>query len=122
MNLAYLPGGRPLRRLQHLLVEAEKTDLMLCTEPHKRGLTEVRIEALREGQNGWRSHHTAGPPRRLDKQCLLIEVRKGTLAYLIALGSRPHTPVASSRAQAQDHAKPSSRRQPTRSQPPTTRP
>ena len=44
------------------------------------------------------------------------EVRKGTRAYLIALGSRPHTPVASSRAQARVRARPSGRKRPTRSQ------
>ena len=34
---------RPLGRLQRLWLE--KTDLIKCTEPQNRGLTEVRIEA-----------------------------------------------------------------------------
>ena len=60
---------------------------------------------------------TRGIPKRssfgFTKQFLegaFSDVRKGTRAYLIALGSRPHTPVAPLLAQAHGHARTASRR------------
>src|SRR5918995_1614185 len=86
MNLAYPPGGRPLGRLQRLLKEAEKTDLILCTESQKSGLTESADRSIaREGHRAAVALAKRRPPRRLDKQCLLIEVRLS--------GSAKYTPI-----------------------------
>src|SRR5215213_1207084 len=73
MNLAY-PPARPIGRLQRLWLG--KTDPMMHRALPSRELPESANRSIaRRAQRAVASTTRRPPPRRLDKQCLLIEVR-----------------------------------------------
>src|SRR5215208_1677132 len=74
MNLVYLLKEGRSEDCSAFYV-AEKTDLILCTEsPKKSELTESADRSIARKAEALALGHHRRPPRRLDKQCLLIEV------------------------------------------------
>jgi hypothetical protein len=74
MNLVYLSKEGRSEDCSAFYV-AEKTDLILCTEsPKKSELTESADRSIARKAEALALGHHRRPPRRLDKQCLLIEV------------------------------------------------
>ena len=74
MNLVYLLKEGRSEDCSAFYV-AEKTDLILCTEsPKKSELTESADRSIARKAEALALGHIERPPRRLDKQCLLIEV------------------------------------------------
>jgi len=64
---------RPIRRLQHLLLVRTKTDLIMHRVTQERTHREC---GWKHGEgHGFVTLDRKEPPRRLDKQCLLMEVR-----------------------------------------------
>src|SRR5215208_6366441 len=87
MNLVYLLKEGRSEDCSAFYV-AEKTDLILCTEsPKKSELTESADRSIARKAEALALGHIERPPRRLDKQCLLIEVHIQDAGY-----PRPTTP------------------------------